>query len=580
MDNVEQIVGQMSEKAVQKCLCELARRLTEKEQEDFLQLLLEYSDAYGKQENNSAIKTRKRKMSQDFVDHNIKLLNDWLENIENGELQLKADGYESYSEDYWNPDWIWEYSDPDNIGGKLTAMLEFAKKCVYDYRYEEALLLYDTILDICVGVENDCDYFEMDLEGLIKEEILCIDLKELALLVLYTDYQVQLPNKRAKDIYTYFRYGYFKNIHVEDMFRMGREQLKGESQFWNDWIEVLSEHNGDMEARLLKEAVLFYKGTEALVDIAEKSYVKHPSLYLSAIQELEKNHDYERIESVADAALDHIGDTLRVRGKVALQAGLAAYYRGDLEKAWEYWYQTYFSDSTVQNYLRLFGWRNCALTYGIKAKGLLKTRQECDKYIQKNEEMQENIIDRETCIYLKFFAGKFDEIKKSCNNTPNSLGWSSSFIKKGVKLFLLYFYQGLDLGKSTLGIAEEFNNEFGFANNVKGFNKLEVIENTKSSNNFWKAFQDWRIYFPIEEAEKKKYLLWLEDLVDKRVKAIVGGKFNNHYGSVAQLASAMGEVKESLGEKGAKQEILLHYKKTFPRHSSFHEALRMQGGIF
>ena len=43
------------------------------------------------------------------------------------------------------------------------------------------------------------------------------------------------------------------------------------------------------------------------------------------------------------------------------------------------------------------------------------------------------------------------------------------------------------------------------------------------------------------------------------------------------LVAALGEVKESLGEKFAKEKILQKYREEFPRHSSFHGALRANG---
>ena len=73
------------------------------------------------------------------------------------------------------------------------------------------------------------------------------------------------------------------------------------------------------------------------------------------------------------------------------------------------------------------------------------------------------------------------------------------------------------------------------------------------------------------------YLAVLGPLIDKRVVAIVSGQHRSHYESVAALAAGLGEVKESMGIKGAKEEIMQSYRKQFPRHSSFHAALRQNG---
>lgn len=61
-----------------------------------------------------------------------------------------------------------------------------------------------------------------------------------------------------------------------------------------DWIDLLKEKNGDTEARLLKEAILYYEGIEGLYEMAEKNASVHPSLYLSVMEQYEKGHLYEK----------------------------------------------------------------------------------------------------------------------------------------------------------------------------------------------------------------------------------------------------------------------------------------------
>ena len=66
-------------------------------------------------------------------------------------------------------------------------------------------------------------------------------------------------------------------------------------------------------------------------------------------------------------------------------------------------------------------------------------------------------------------------------------------------------------------------------------------------------------------------------MIDKRVHGIVSGQHRNHYESVAALAAALGEVKESRGEAGAKEIQLQKYREEFPRHSALHGELRSYG---
>lgn len=91
----------------------------------------------------------------------------------------------------------------------------------------------------------------------------------------------------------------------------------------------------------------------------------------------------------------------------------------------------------------------------------------------------------------------------------------------------------------------------------------------RKMSEFWNYFQKWKGYFPMEEAERKKYLEWAEKIVSERVDAIVSGQHRNQYGQVAALLAVVGEIKESMGTHGAAREIWARYKGRFPRHSSF-----------
>jgi len=83
----------------------------------------------------------------------------------------------------------------------------------------------------------------------------------------------------------------------------------------------------------------------------------------------------------------------------------------------------------------------------------------------------------------------------------------------------------------------------------------------------------WRKYFSISEKEQSYYIKWLDRLIEERTKAIIGRKFRNHYGGVARLIMALGEVEESRGVTGAKRAMYTRYRTLFPRHSAFKAAL-------
>ena len=64
-------------------------------------------------------------------------------------------------------------------------------------------------------------------------------------------------------------------------------------------------------------------------------------------------------------------------------------------------------------------------------------------------------------------------------------------------------------------------------------------------------------------------------LIDLLWMPIVGGQHRNHYGQSAQLLAIVGEIKEDMGDTGAKQKIFAEYKRIFPRHSSFQAEMKV-----
>jgi len=100
------------------------------------------------------------------------------------------------------------------------------------------------------------------------------------------------------------------------------------------------------------------------------------------------------------------------------------------------------------------------------------------------------------------------------------------------------------------------------------------VSSQKGKEIFWDIFCLWKSYYAVSEEEIESCVEWLEAIIDKRINAIVSGKYRRKYEDVALLAAALGEVKESLGFESAKWDILNEYLARYPKHRAFREALR------
>lgn len=565
-------VKELSREELQNVILKMQEMLSEEQKQSLQKIMRECK----KPDVDKTSQPGQTRMSQELVEEKMSQIQKWQEKIDEGEIYLNTEEYEDYSSGYWDADRITEYYDNQGVGDKLMYMIRFAEDCVEDRRYQEANEIYEWLWEMSVFTDNEFGD-PVDIEMLEDNNLIHTDMKRLALLTLYADYQGLPSEKRAEDMYLYFSFSTFSKIHMEEIFHVGRENLKDTERFWNDWIELLKSKKGDVEARLLKEAILYCKGMKGLHEMAEENASIHPSLYLAVMDEYEKEHFYEKIEEVGKNALDKIDANLTIRGEIALKTAYVSSNLMHEEKMMQFCWECFCSDSTVKNYLRLFGTEEMAKRYGMRGKEVLTHRiKETTESSWKNTELRRNVIDDYEYYSLIFYTGDFEKVKNISKNPKGSLGWSSSFIRDGIRLFLLYLYEKPLPSKAAASIAAYI----GFPDTKDGESRmhfeniiLEECHKHKISE-FWNYFQRWKIHFLMREEERKRYLSWAEKIACSRADAIVSGQHRNHYGEVAGLLAIVGEIKESMGMSGAKSEIFVQYKNKFPRHSSFQKEMK------
>ena len=336
----EEDIKKLSKKELQDIVLKVQKILSDKQKKEFQEII----EASGVPSGNKKPQAVQIRMSEDLVNEKMTQIQKWKDQIDEGELYFDTEEYEDYSSGYWDSDWITEYYDNQGIGDKIQYMIRFAEDCVDDRRYQEANEIYEWLWEM--SVSTDSEYGDpLDMEMLEENNLIHTDMKHLALLTLYADYQVLPAKKRAEDMYLYFSYSTFMKLNIEEVFHVGREELKDTEQFWEDWINLLKEKNGDTEARLLKEAVLYCKGVDGLYEMAEENVSAHPSLYLSVMEQYERGHLYDEIEKVGENALGKIDANLTIRSQIALKTAFAASCLNHEEKMMQFCWESFVSDS-------------------------------------------------------------------------------------------------------------------------------------------------------------------------------------------------------------------------------------------
>lgn len=189
----DEMLNSMSEEELRSCLHNIARKTPENKRESFIQLL---EDSFGQdsQKGSKAKPQYKRLMADEKVKEKLSDIKRIFAEIENADLCISAQGYEDYSNGYWESDWIWEYDDNNGIGRIIEDAVIFAHDCMNDCRYEEAVTVFNLVMETQITAEDEYggDTFELSLKEMVDEKLVGINLNILALDVLYLNYQLQM----------------------------------------------------------------------------------------------------------------------------------------------------------------------------------------------------------------------------------------------------------------------------------------------------------------------------------------------------------------------------------------------------
>ena len=181
-------------------------------------------------------------------------------------------------------------------------------------------------------------------------------------------------------------------------------------------------------------------------------------------------------------------------------------------------------------------------------------------------------------LLLRFLDGQFADVLAKGLNKTKALGWSGTFMKQGIALYLLYLYEGRQKGKGIAAMALAVKSAMGFSAEAY----LRGIGEDKSADEnalFYEVFLKWKSAVQMEPSVRTSAIEKIAGLLEKRVEGIMDANRRNYYGECAAYIAALGEVRESMGETGAKQRLMTSYKDAYPRRSAFREEMRKYGWV-
>ena len=375
-----------------------------------------------------------------------------------------------------------------------------------------------------------------------------------------------------------------KEITLEAVLQHGEEALQDFQKFLPLWIRYLGDKTGRDAQRLIPEAVGLLNDSSQSAKYAEKYAAVHPGLYWALLTNGNGPDGEDRV-SIGKAAMKAIPRKYTIRSRIALKtAEYAIEAKAEPSVLKACYFAAYESDTTAVNYIR-------ALFHGY---GTEQDRDALRKVLSASavnertnfysalagsglrSEQEENKPDGNRLFLLRFLDGQFSEVLTEGLNQTKALGWSGTFMKQGIALFLLYLCEGRWAGKGMDAMASAVKKEMNFS--AEEYRKGICESGGENEDElFYGLFSKWKSITPMEPDIRACAIKKITALLEKRIEGIMEANRRNYYGECAAYIAALGEVQESLGKAGAKQSLMTSYKFRYPRRRAFIEELRRYG---
>lgn len=579
LKQTDAVTAQYSTEQLITFIHDIGRVLPESFREDFLKRL----KAVGEEIENSSNKDEMKALG---FDETYKLVRNNLKIIDSQEVTISGILNEEYDDWYGDSSEEFYYEDESGISDMLAQACDFVHICMDMERYKEGFEIGSQMLAMEILCLNEYGDEEFSLVDMVYHELLHCDLTQVILDTAYCAYHAVPLKKRHEALYGVIVNTGKDEATLEAIMQHGDEELSDFQDFLTLWITYLGNKTGHDADRLIFEAVDLLNDVSSAVKYAKEYVAVHPGLYLN-ILENEKCADVNDMVSVGMEAMNIIPRKYIMRSRAALKT--AEYIIEANEKMFlleKCYFAAYESDTSALNYIRVL----------LNGYGTEKKREELQKVFMtltahksdssygmfergySHSEREENKPDSNMILLLRFLDGQFADVLTQGLNKSQALGWSGTFMKQGIALYLLYLYEGQWIGKGITAMSGIVKDAMGFSAEKyqKGTYRLN---GTNENDLFCEVFLKWKSMVQMEPDIRISAIKRITVLLEKRTEGIMSANRRNYYGECAAYIAALGEVQESLGDRGAKQRLMTSYKDKYSRRSAFRAEMRNYGWI-
>lgn len=579
LNQVDTLASKLSRKDLEGFVHEMARTLPEGRRDYFLDILKSFNGP-------GAPQKMVRDEGYSILLADIEAIKKKLSEINDGERCLDSE-YNVEWDEWYNSDADEVlFMDPEGVLDDINEAMELIHRCVDMEAYKEGCILAGALAGLEVladGDYNDFDGAPLSMHELSEHRLLSNDFKKMVKECLYLTYIGNTLEDRADEMFCMMENFGCSDISLENILQSGYEELPEFDEFLLQWIACLGKQKSRHTERLLHEAQAMLQDEDIQIENARKYAADHPSLYKQIFDMKLASGENEKMLQIGMEALEKIPCSYVVRSEVALLTAEYACKLQDGTAAENCWLEAFRSHSTVVNYMRIRlrtkNWAKYADTVKMIYEQIYKETEEKRKHnnnIYVPDLYQKNSLHKQEYCFLLFLEEQFDRVLQLGMNEKYALGWSATFMKQGLALFLLLLYEGEDL---TAGLKTMLNMVIfacGFKAN-EYFQGTGGYDETDDSAVFWELFCQWKRSVEISDNQREEWLGKIDKWINFRVEGIMDGNHRNYYGECAAYIAAFGEVQESLGILGAKSDIMERYKSAYSRRRAFHQELRGYG---
>lgn len=533
------------------------------------------------------------------------------ERIRNGEIYLCAHYIPCACVSGLSPGYVLEYKDDHGVGRIYEESASIICKGICYALYKEAIQLYEkmkeTKIFVCTSV-----YSYLDLKGMVEKKLAKIDLKKIDTYLFYAVYCSSESSKRVQSVYEFIcrnvnpSFEFFgKPIGLQEYFTPELEECVQNAQeasgilepvewseflclpqFLDSWILFLKErckNANQTDIKLLKDAVQYQGRAGEELEVARYGYKKKPELYREALCAKELRGDYAGQMAVGKEALDKLDTDSDVRSEIALLTARAAFRAKEYALTEHYCAQALASNGKPGTYL-------LASALSHEPEKLESIAIEELKNVPCPGPFEDPVPHAFNRKVLQFFLGDFHVLP----DLIEKRNFFEEYMECVAALLLSLLVKGNTWKEGCLYMVHLVDNYIGspidrYVRAEKDSDEEELFQTCLLK---WKE----RHQAQIDEIRQFSELNRLEGLVRCIVKENIS-MYNLNYRRAAGFAAALGELKESLGEKDGKQRVLAkcradfikelikeqkevlfdRYKDGFPHEKAFDIYLKMFG---